>query len=158
MIPGINLSGEFECKIDEKGRIIFPSKLKKQISPVAEGKFTIIYGLDKCLVMYPQDEWEAITAEINKLNFFIEENRVFARFFYRGLTESVLDSQSRILLPKAHFDYAGIEKEIILFAYSNRIEIWGKEKYNAMMSEPPADFVRMAERVMGDKNKNNGPD
>lgn len=146
-----NLIGEFECRIDEKGRIIFPSKLKKQISPSAEGKFTIINGFDKCLVIYPQDEWEMITAEINKLNFFIEENRVFVRFFYRGLTESALDGQSRLMLPRAQFDYAGIEKEVILCAYSNRIEVWAKEAYDSMMKEPPADFAKIAERVMGGK-------
>jgi MraZ protein len=157
MLPGINLSGVFDCRIDEKGRIIFPSKLKKQISPLADGKFTIIYGLDKCLTMYPQDEWEQITAEINKLNFFKEENRVFVTFFYRGLTDLALDSQNRILLPKEHFGYAGIERDVILFAYSNRIDIWAKEKYTAMINEPPVDFSKIAERVMGDKQMHNGP-
>ena len=151
MSPGINLSGVFECRIDEKGRIIFPSKLKKQISPVTEGKFTIIYGLDECLMMFPQDEWENLNAEINKKNFFIKKNRVFVKFFRRGQTETTLDSQNRILLPREHFGYAGIEKDVILFAYSNRIEIWAKNKYNAMMSEPPADFDEMVEEVMGDK-------
>ena len=155
MSAGTNLIGEFECRIDEKGRIIFPSKLKKQISALAEGKFTIINGFDKCLVMYPQNDWDIITAEINKLNFFIEENRIFVRFFYRGLTESVLDSQNRILLPKSQFEYAGIEKDVILCAYSNRIEVWAKDKYTAMMTEPPSDLARMAERVMGVKPQNN---
>jgi len=157
MSTGTNLIGEFECRIDEKGRIIFPSKLKKQISPLAEGKFTIINGFDKCLVIYPQNEWDIITADINKLNFFIEENRIFVRFFYRGLTESVLDSQNRILLPKSQFEYADIEKDVILCAYSNRIEVWAKEKYAVMMKEPPADFARIAERVMGVKQQNNAP-
>lgn len=151
MSPTTNLTGEFECRLDEKGRIIFPSKLKKQISPLADGKFTIINGFDQCLVMYPQNEWEVITGEINKLNFFVEENRVFVRFFYRGLTETVLDGQNRILLPKSQFEYAGIDKDLILCAYSNRIEIWAKEKYTSMMKELPADFAKIAERVMGGK-------
>jgi MraZ protein len=157
MFSSTNLIGEFECRIDEKGRIIFPSKLKKQVSPLAEGKFTIINGFDKCLVMYPQNEWEQITAEINKLNFFVEENRTFVRFFYRGLTESVLDSQNRLMLPKTQFDYAGIEKDVILCAYSNRVEVWSKEAYTAMIQEPPADFAKLAERVMGVKQSNNAP-
>ena len=151
MSSSTSLLGEFECRIDEKNRIIFPSKLKKQLPPSAEGKFTIINGIDPCLDMYPQNEWNLIVEKINKLDLFKIENRVFVHHYYRGLFSTALDSQNRLLLPKSQFSYAGIDKEIILFAYSNRIEVWDKEKYNERFTTKPVDFPQMAERVMGTK-------
>jgi MraZ protein len=151
MSSSTSLLGEFECRIDEKNRIIFPSKLKKQLPPSAEGKFTIINGIDPCLVIYPQNEWNLIVEKVNKLDFFKTENRVFVHHYYRGLFSTALDSQSRLLLPKSQFPYAEIDKDIILFAYSNCIEVWDKEKYTKMISAQPVDFPQMAERVMGIK-------
>jgi MraZ protein len=154
MSSATNLLGEFECRIDEKNRIIFPSKLKKQSPPSAEGKFTIINGIEPCLVIYPQNEWNLIVEKINRLDFFKTENRVFVHYYYRGLFSTALDSQGRLLLPKAQFTYAGIDKDVILFAYSTCIEIWDKEKYNQMVNTQPFDFAKMAERVMGTKQPN----
>ena len=151
MSSSTSLLGEFECRIDDKSRIIFPSKLKKQLPPSAEGKFTIINGFDPCLVIYPQNEWNLIVEKINKLDFFKKENRVFVHHYYRGLFSTALDSQNRLLLPKPQFAYAGIDKDVILFAYSNCIEVWDKETYYKMISTQPVDFTEMAERVMGRK-------
>jgi MraZ protein len=151
MSSATSLLGEFECRIDEKNRIIFPSKLKKQLPPSAEGKFTIINGIDPCLDMYPQNEWDIIVETINKLDLFKVENRIFVHHYYKGLFSTALDSQNRLLLPKTQFSYAGIDKDIILFAYANRIEIWDRDQYNERFMTKPADFPQMAERVMGTK-------
>lgn len=151
MSSATSLLGEFECRIDEKNRIIFPSKLKKQLPPSAEGKFTIINGIDPCLDMYPQNEWDIIVETINKLDLFKVENRIFVHHYYKGLFSTALDSQNRLLLPKTQFSYAGIDKDIILFAYANRIEIWDKDQYNERFMTKPVDFPQMAERVMGTK-------
>lgn len=147
-----NLIGEFECKIDEKGRLIIPAALKKQLPPEAEDKFVINRGFEKCLVLYPRNEWKIISDEINQLNLYNKKNRDFVRYFFRGATEMALDSNSRILVPKTLLDYATINKEIVLFAYSNRIELWAKETYDTLLSDEPEDFATLAEEVMG-KNK-----
>ena len=149
MSSATSLIGEFECRIDDKNRIILPSKLKKQLPPEADGKFTIIKGPEKCLEMYPQNDWDLIVEKINQKNFNRKENRRFVRLYYRGMTSTELDSQNRILLPKEHFPYAGIDKEIILFAYKNRIEIWDKETFNRDYSEKDDDFPDLIERVLG---------
>jgi MraZ protein len=151
MSSATSLLGEFECRIDEKNRIIFPSRLKKQLPPSAEGKFTIINGIDPCLEMYPQNEWDLIVERINKLDLFNIENREFVHHYYRGMSSTELDSQNRVLLPKAQFSHAGIDREIILFAFANRIEIWDKETFNKRFSTKPVDFPQMAQRVMGTK-------
>ena len=154
MSSATSLLGEFECRIDEKNRIIFPSKLKKQLPPAAEGKFTIINGIDKCLEMYPQNEWDLIVEKINKKDFFNIETRKFIRHYYRGMATAELDSQNRILLPKDQFHHAGIDREIILFAYYNRIEIWDKNTFNETYGTKSDDFPELVQRVMGEeKNK-----
>lgn len=148
-----NLIGEFECKVDEKSRIILPSGLKKQISQDAQDRFVINRGFEGCLVLYPMNVWKDTTDQINKLNLYVQKNRNFVRHFYNGATELTLDSQSRLLLPKLLLGYAGIEKEIILFAYSDRIEIWNKEKYRQLLSDEPEDFAQLAEEVMGKQER-----
>lgn len=153
-----NFLGEFECKLDMKGRIMLPAGLKKQLSPTAQEKFVINRGFEKCLVLYPLNEWEVISAEINQLNLYIKKNREFVRYFYRGATELLLDSTSRILFPKALLDYAGISKDLVLFAYSNRIEVWAKEIYNNLLTDEPENFGSLAEEVMGKKNNKNDSD
>ena len=141
--------GEFECKVDPKGRIMLPAGLKKQLSPAAEGRFVINRGFEKCLVLYPLNEWQTISAEVNKLNLYNKKNRDFARYFFRGASELMLDGTNRLLLPKALTEYAAIDKDLILFAYSNRIEVWSKANYDNLLTDEPADFASLAEEVMG---------
>jgi len=147
-----NLIGEFECKIDAKGRFMLPAGLKKQLPPEVQDRFVINRGFEKCVVLYPQNVWKTISDEVNQLNLYNKKNREFVRYFYRGATEIILDSVNRILLPKQLVQYAGIEKEVVLFAFSNRIEIWAKGAYDKLQINEPEDFSTLAEEVMGKKN------
>ncbi len=145
--------GEYDCKLDNKGRILLPSGLKRQIPPEAEDRFVINRGFEQCLSLYPFNEWKQITAEIDKLNLYVKKNRAFVRYFYRGATELSLDSNNRLLLPKKLLAYAGIKKTAVLFAYANRVEIWDKEKYENLLTDEPEDFAQLAEEVMGNDEK-----
>lgn len=145
--------GEFEVTLDAKGRVMIPAQLKRQLPDKAHNKFVINRGFEKCLVLYPSNDWEIISAEVNKLNLYVKDNRDFARYFYRGATELTLDGNNRILFPKSLTEYAAIEKDVVLFAYSNRIEVWSKKLYLTQMDEEPRDFVKLAEKVMGKINE-----
>jgi len=153
-----NLIGEYECRLDEKSRIILPSALKKQISSDARDKFVINRGFEGCLVLYPDDVWQEIAKKINRLNLYMRDNRKFVRAFYNGATELTLDSQNRLLLPKSLLVFANIEKEIILFAYSDRIEVWNKATYQQLLSKEPEDFAELAEKVMGKQERTESTD
>lgn len=148
-----NLIGEFECRVDDKSRVILPSGLKKQISPEAQDRFVINRGFEGCLVLYPMNVWRETTASIDSLNLFVKDNRKFVRFFYNGATELTLDGQNRLLLPKSLLEYAGIDREIILFAYADRIEVWNKSTYQQLLDGEPEDFAGLAERVMGKQER-----
>lgn len=148
------LIGEYECRLDDKNRIILPSALKKQVSPEANERFVVNRGFEGCLVLYPQNVWDETIAGMSRLNLFIREHRQFMRAFHNGATPLTLDSQNRLLLPKPLLDYASIVRDIVLFAYSDRIEIWDKETYRRLVSGEPEDFATLAEKVMGNPTIN----
>jgi MraZ protein len=144
-----NLFGEFVCKLDAKGRFMLPAGLVRQLSPGDQERFVINRGFEKNLTLYPESEWQKITREINSLNLYNKKNREFVRYFYRGASELRCDSANRLLVPKTLMDYADLDKEIVLFAFGNRIEIWSKSLYESTMSVEPEDFSVLAEDVMG---------
>ncbi len=149
-----NLFGEYVCKLDAKGRFMLPAGLKKQLPEADQERFVLNRGFEKNLTLYPDSEWQKITKEINSLNLYNKKNREFVRYFYRGASEVVCDGASRLLLPKTLAEYAGVDKQLVLFAYGNRIEIWSKELYEATMDAEPEEFSDLAEEVMGKINDN----
>ncbi|MBL57850.1 MAG: division/cell wall cluster transcriptional repressor MraZ [Flavobacteriales bacterium] len=147
-----NLIGEYECKVDAKGRLLVPSGLRKQFSPEAEGKLFVKRGIERCLELYQKHDWESVSEKVSSLNQFVKKNRVFARKFISGATQLELDSVGRINLPNGLLEYAGVEKELVLFAYGNKIEIWDKAAYDSELEMSDDDFAGLAEEVMGNDN------
>ena len=147
-----NLIGEYECKVDAKGRLLVPSGLRKQFSPEAEGKLFVKRGIERCLELYQKHDWESVSEKVSSLNQFVKKNRVFARRFISGATQLELDSVGRINLPNGLLEYAGVEKELVLFAYGNKIEIWDKAAYDSELEMSDDDFAGLAEEVMGNDN------
>jgi len=145
------LLGEFECRLDPKGRLMIPAGLKRQLPPDLGDKLVINRGFENCLILYPYPDWQRESEKVNRLNVYNKKNREFVRYFYRGATELLIDSTGRILLPKPLLDYAGIDKELVLSAFGYRIEVWSKEAYDKMLTNEPGDFSDLAEEVMGDK-------
>ena len=143
-------TGEYDCKVDAKGRLRLPSALIRQIGGV-NLNFTINRGFERHLIMYPKEVWERKTKEINQLNIYNQQHRQVIRYFYRGATEVQLDSADRVLVPKTLLDYAAISKEIMLFAYQDQIEIWSKERYEQMIENEPEDFSSIADQVFGSR-------
>ena len=148
------LLGEYDCKLDAKGRMRLPSGLINQLGEGQKHTLVINRGFEKCLMLYPEDVWKKISSEIDGLNIYNKKNRDFARYFYRGAQELTMDSADRILLPKRLIEYAGIENEAILSAYNGRIEVWAKDEYDRMMDEEPIDFSDLADDVLGKLGQN----
>ena len=155
----INLIGTYECKSDAKGRIMLPSALKKQLSSVMQDGFVIKRSVfNKCLEMYPMKEWDTIAAQVNQLNRFIKKNIDFIRSYMSGLKVVEADGNGRILIPKNLIVFAGIDKEIVLTASVNVIEIWDKLQYEETIKSTLKDFGKLAEEVMGNQPKEKGED
>ena len=145
----MNLLGEFECKVDAKGRILFPAALKKQIDEKEGVNFVINRGLEPCLVLYTERTWEKITKDLSRLNRFVPKNQRFIRQFYNGAKIIELDNSSRILIPKKLLEYASVKNEAVLFAHMDRIEIWSKVQYEKVLDIKPEEFAALAETVVG---------
>jgi MraZ protein len=143
------MHGEYECKMDSKGRIRVPSPLLRQLGGNAPYTFFINRGFEKCLMIYPEKVWESTLEKINELNVYRSEDRNFIRYFFRGVSDVTTDTADRILLNKGLLDYAGIKKDVILFAYLDRIEMWDKKTYDDWLNREPEDFAKLAERVLG---------
>ncbi|MBT8230301.1 MAG: division/cell wall cluster transcriptional repressor MraZ [Bacteroidia bacterium] len=147
------LTGEFECKLDAKGRVRLPANLVRQLSGSGAYEFMVNRGFENHLMLYPKDVWDEKTKELNQLNIYIKKNRQAVRYFYRGATAITADASDRILIPKSLIEYAGIDKEVVLFAYQDMVEIWSKEAYELTISEEPDSFSELAEEVFGGGNQ-----
>ena len=148
------LLGEYECKIDAKGRMRLPSGLIGQLGEKEQDEFVINRGFEKCLMLYPIEVWDKISEEVNQLNLYNKKNRDFVRYFYRGANKVVMDSADRVLVSKRLLEYAEVEKEVILSAYSDRIEIWSKDQYDMLLDDEPMDFSDLADDVLGSISNN----
>ncbi|MDQ0967574.1 MraZ protein [Flavobacterium sp. W4I14] len=145
------LLGEFDCKLDAKGRLMVPAALKKQLPNAENDGLIINRGFEKNLVIYPKNVWDAVVADLAKLNIYDQENRAFVRAFTRGATELSLDAAGRVLLPKSLVEYAGIGSDLVLACQLDRIEVWDKKAYEDIFDDVPANFASLAQKVMGDK-------
>ena len=144
------LVGEFEVKLDSKGRFLFPSGLRKQLPANAQRDFMLNKGFEDCLTLYPISEWEEMSRKLSKMNLFKPQNRMFYRLFHQGAKHVSLDNAGRALVPTAHSERVGLSQEVMLIAYNDRIEIWDKSKYFNMIEENMTEFADLANEVMGD--------
>lgn len=145
------LLGEYDCKIDAKGRMRLPSALLNQLEDSQSKKFVINRGFENCLVLYPIDVWAEKSAEVKCLSDYVQKERAFKRYFYRGAQEVNVDSADRILIKKALLEHAGISKAVILAAMNETVEIWSKQKYEEMIANEPDNFSDLAESIFGEK-------
>ncbi len=144
------LVGEFEVKLDDKGRFLFPSGLRKQLPPASQRDFMLNKGFEDCLTLYPLPEWEKVSERLSKMNLFKPKNRMFYRLFHQGAKQVALDNAGRVLIPSALVERVGLLQELMLIAYNDRIEIWDKSKYFNVIEGNMADFADLANDVMGD--------
>jgi MraZ protein len=143
--------GEFDCKLDAKGRMMIPAALKKQLPEAEKEGLVINRGFEKHLTIYTRKEWDKIIDDHSKLNQYEKRTREFIRYFTRGASELQLDTINRVLLPKALMEYAGINinTEVVLACQPNKIELWAKDAYDQALDNEPENFAKLAEEVMG---------
>jgi MraZ protein len=148
----IDLLGEYDCKVDAKGRLMLPSGLKKQLAEIAPQGFVVNRNIfESCLDVYPMSVWKDVSKKLASLNRFVKKDAMFIRKFLNGATPLSLDVSSRLNLPANLMDYAGIIREVKVLGNNDRIEIWDKERYEKMLDDD-IDFAALAEEVMGNKD------
>lgn len=125
------LIGEYRHNIDEKGRLIIPSKFREEIG----NSFVLTRGLDGCLFVYSMISFNKIVENLKTLSFTKKDARTFMRFFLSGATVCEFDKQGRINISSNLKEYANLQKECIIIGVNDRLEIWNSDIFTNMMSE-----------------------
>ena len=136
---------EYNHTIDAKGRLIIPSKFRELLGE----EFVVSKGMDGCLFVYANDDWNAFEQKLTSLPLINKEARQFARFFLAGAAQVEVDKQGRILLPAALREFAGLDKDVVLVGVGSRIEIWSKEKYEDAGEDVDMDDIAAAMGELG---------
>ena len=146
-------TSEYESKIDPKGRLVLPARIKSQL-PAPQGdegeELVVRKGFEQCLILYPMAEFRKIFSKISGLNEFNEEYRTLQRNFLSGVVTLELDGNGRFLLPKPMLAYAQIEKEALLVGMGNKVEIWNPEIYRKHLITDPAELSKLAEKHLNE--------
>lgn len=137
------LLGEYNHSIDDKSRLIIPSKFRDDLGST----FIVTKGLDNCLFIYSISEWQTFEAKLKSLPLTNQNARVFTRFFAAGATECQLDKQGRIVLPAHLRQYAGLTKDTVIIGAITRAEIWDKEKWTNYTSEDNISVEEVASQM-----------
>lgn len=138
------LVGEFQHNIDAKGRVIVPAKFRDELGE----RFVITKGLDNCLFVFSQNEWEKLDSKLSEQS--LSKGRTIQRFFYGGMAECELDKQGRMLVPQNLREYANILKDVVFVGLTRRAEIWNKdewEKQNKLFVENSDDVALKMEEL-----------
>lgn len=134
--------GEYKHSLDEKGRVIVPSKYREKLGDC----FILTKGLDGCLFIYTLPEWTLFEQKLKGLPLTNTNARKFVRFFLSGAIECMTDKQGRVLIPTHLRVYSEIEKDIVFIGMSNRIEVWSSSKWEAYNNES-LDVELLAEQM-----------
>jgi MraZ protein len=140
--------GEYLHSIDRKGRLILPAKFREVAKSHFVERFFVTRGLDKCLFMFPEEEWRTQENKFKAISFTKQQARTFNRLYFSGAVEVIPDNQGRILLPPYLKDFAEIKKDVIIVGVSNRVEIWAKDKWQEFYGNSRQSFEDIAEKLM----------
>lgn len=133
--------GEFEATLDAKGRFLLPAGFKRQLPDEDGDRFVINRGFDKCLALFPLKTWEPLFAKVNGLNEFDPKQREFKRAFLNGATYVEPDTAGRILIPPNLKKYAELQKDLVLMATGDKMEIWDNNKYRQLFDALSSDAL-----------------
>lgn len=128
---------EYNHSIDAKGRMIVPAKFREALG----NEFIVTQGLDGCLFVFPNSEWQVFEEKLRTLPVANKDARKFTRFFLAGAALVELDGQGRILLPAVLRKFAGLEKEAVVVGVGSRVEIWDKTRWEETTSYDDMDEI-----------------
>ena len=141
-------SGKYYYTIDPKGRIIIPAPFREIISSNYSPKLYIVNAaFDKCLHIYPQEEWNRLEEKVRQLPKMQEEVRFFMRRVIASAQEAEIDKQGRILIPAAHREDAGLRSDIVIVGQIEKVELWDRTEWDAVVDTSKIDKKAVEEKL-----------
>lgn len=142
-------TSEYESKLDAKGRLVLPSRIKAQL-PEGDSELVIRRGFEPCLIIYPMVEFKKVFSKISGLNEFNEEYRLLQRNFLSGIVTVELDGNGRFLIPKLMLTYAQVEKDAMLVGIGNKVEVWNPTVYEKHKIQDPGELSKLAAKYLNE--------
>jgi len=135
--------GEYNHSIDDKLRLIIPSKFREELGE----KVIITRGLENCLFIYSEKEWQKVVTKLNLLPFTKKDARSFTRMFLSGATDVEFDKQGRIKITKSLCEYANLSKDCVVIGVNDRLEVWSKENWDNYFNENSENMSEVCEKL-----------
>ncbi|MBM3132625.1 MAG: division/cell wall cluster transcriptional repressor MraZ [Chloroflexi bacterium] len=120
------LGGQYECRLDQKGRIAVPAKLRKEF----DAGLVLTRGVDKCLVLYSPTEWQKVAEKHSYSPFSPSKERMLNRLMFANSYELGLDGQGRIQIPPPLREHAQITDAVVIIGQNTYAEVWSKEQWD----------------------------
>ncbi|MBL7857772.1 MAG: division/cell wall cluster transcriptional repressor MraZ [Cyclobacteriaceae bacterium] len=143
-------TSEYESKLDAKGRLVLPSRIKAQLPEGGGHELVVRRGFEQCLILYPMAEFKKVFSKISGLSEFNEEYRKLQRNFFSGTATVELDANGRFVIPKNMLSYAQLDKDIILVGMGNKVEVWNPSIYEKHLIQDPSELSKLAEKYLNE--------
>lgn len=138
------LTGEYRNTLDEKGRIMFPTKLRAGIS---SNVMIVTKSIDKCLWLFTPEEWESMSSKMMaNASPFSEQNRIIMRRFIAPAQEIEFDKSGRLSIPQSLREFASLEKECVFLGEQRFVELWNAANYEAYLAETEDKLLEASEQ------------
>jgi len=140
----VNLIGQYEGAVGEKGRIALPKKVRQELGE----KIIITYGFEHSLIVVSENNWTKLVSELKDSSLFASNARDTKRFLFGGAVSLALDKQGRFVLPEYLRKYAQIENEVVFLGLSSYAELWDKNRYEKHSKALEGEIEKIAESLI----------
>ncbi len=150
--------GQFRTTMDNQGRFALPAKLRavpgSDNNPLLSEELILAKGLEGCLSLYPQTEWQDVQKRLSSLHFTKRDFRYFSRKFYSSAATMAADRSGRIVIPAHLIGEAGLKKDLLVIGVNRWVEIWNPDRYAYYLEQYSGSYEEVAERLFsGDEPK-----
>ncbi len=137
--------GEYAHSLDEKGRVVMPSKFRPGLATGC----VVTKGQERCLYVFPQDRWDDEASAVLKLPRTDRRARNYSRSFFASASDQTLDRAGRCQIPEPLRTYAGLTKDVTVVGVADRIEIWDTTTWQSVAAEAD-DYYADIEEVLSE--------
>jgi MraZ protein len=123
--------GEHRHALDDKGRVIFPARMRDELGP----HVVLQKGIESCVYVFPTDAWQAEVERVNSLPSTHPQARRYRRFFFSQAEDQRIDKQGRLTIPQAFREYAGLTRDVVVAGVGARVEIWDADRWDTQRAE-----------------------
>ena len=136
-----NFLGSHAINMDAKGRLAIPAKVREELAHTCGGRIVLTANADeeRCLLVYPEPQWEALRPQIEALPNMNKAARRLQRLMLGHATPLELDSAGRVLVPPTLRSYARLEKKLMLIGQGKKLELWSEERWFAWLDEADSE-------------------